>query len=194
MGNNKGYIENLDIDKFHYIKFKFTIIELINITEHNKEGFMNNRDLIDATKKILSGNGILFAGAGFSKKTTNINGLEPPLSWELSHKICDLMPDFEKDDDLMYVSDYYIKNNYDNNKLIKILKENFTIKNISQEHKDICNLNWKRVYTTNYDNTIKLAYTENGKDLQTISANDDESKNYNKNDNLCIHINGQING
>jgi len=155
---------------------------------------MYDKDLINATKKILSGNGILFAGAGFSKMTMNISDNEPPLSRELSHRICDLIPDFEKDDDLMYVSDYYIKNEYDNSKLIRVLKDSFTIKSISQEHIDICKLNWKRVYTTNYDNTIKLAYTKNDKDLQTISANDDESKNYNKNDNLCIHINGQING
>jgi hypothetical protein len=154
---------------------------------------MDNKDLIKVATKVLHGNAILFTGAGFSMNTTNISKKEPPLARDLSHQICQLMPGFVKDDDLMYVSDYYIKNNHDINMLIKLLKKNFTIKSIGKEHEDICKLNWKRIYTTNYDNSIKLAYTKNNRSLQTISANDSESKNFNKDESLCIHINGQIN-
>lgn len=152
----------------------------------------DNKKLIESVNKILSGNGILFTGAGFSLETKNIRNQEPPLAGSLSKKISKLIPDFEEDDDLMYVSDYYIKKNYDINKLIQLLRNEFTIKEVSPHHQNICKMNWKRIYTTNYDNTIKKSFTDNDNDIQAISANDKSSENYNKNNNLCIHINGRI--
>ena len=151
----------------------------------------NQLKLNEAINKTMSGHGLLFTGAGFSLNSKNIGSSQPPLSFELAKKISNLIPDFEEDSDLMFVSDYYIRKDYDKNKLIQLLKNEF-IKEISQEHKAIGQLKWKRVYTTNYDNTLELAYHNNDRQLQVISANDEHSEAYNKKQDLCIHINGKI--
>ena len=79
-------------------------------------------------KKIKTGNAILFTGAGFSLESTNIINENPPNSSDLSFEICKL-GGFPGDNDLRYVSDYYI----DHNNvciLIQYLKNTFSIKKL----------------------------------------------------------------
>ena len=139
--------------------------------------------------RLSTGKAILFTGAGFSRTATNINGTHPPAGDQLAKMIANL-GGFEEDDDLRYVSDYYLKN-FDPSKLLDFLKKEFTMKDVSSEHVEICKLKWKRIYTTNYDNVIELASYKSNKLVEGVVL-DDIPSGYYQNKNACVHINGYI--
>ena len=75
--------------------------------------------------------------------------------------------------------------------LVNFLKSIYTLKDVPLAIENICKHNWRRIYTTNYDNAIELASTKVGKIRTPISLTDDP-KIYSKENNICIHINGYI--
>jgi len=119
--------------------------------------------------KIASGKAILFTGAGFSVNTKNITGSQPPFAKELAEKICKL-GGFEVHDDLRYASDYYL-GSHGGEKLIPLLQENYTLTDVTEEHLNICKVNWRRYYTTNYDKSIEIASAKNQKIVECIDLN-----------------------
>jgi len=139
--------------------------------------------------QISSGKAILFTGAGFSRGTKNIDGQEPPISRELSIDICRL-GGFEDDEDLRYSADYY-SYHYEKEELIKLLKKKFTLTEVSEVHEIICRINWRRFYTTNYDNSIEISARRNKKMVECIDTTC-PTIDYYKREGLCIHINGSI--
>lgn len=144
----------------------------------------------DMLRKISTGKAIIFTGAGFSKKTVNILNEEPPLAKELSKKIGVLGGIGDDIEDLMFTSRFFLKYK-DKNELLKLLKDSFVLKEVSEEHKHICSLPWRRFYTTNYDNSIELACLNSGKRVDALDI-DAKPSNYMSQDNLCIHLNGVI--
>ncbi len=146
-------------------------------------------DTEELISKILTGKAILFTGAGFSKETKNIDNEEPPLAKKLATEICHL-GQFDKEDDLRYAADYYLENR-DKDKLVTFLKKKFSLNEVSDEHINICKLNWRRFYTTNYDKCIEIASAKSGKVVECIDINY-QTQEYYKRDGLCIHLNGSI--
>ncbi len=144
----------------------------------------------DMLRKISTGKAIIFTGAGFSKKTINILNEEPPLAKELSRKIGVLGEIGDDIDDLMFTSGFFLKYK-DKNELLKLLKDSFILKEVTEEHKIVCSLPWRRFYTTNYDNSIELACLSSGKRVDALDI-DAKPSNYMSQDNLCIHLNGVI--
>lgn len=138
---------------------------------------------------INTGRAILFTGAGFSFGCENIFRESPPIAKELS-KLIAKKGGIDEDDDLSYVSDYYL--NYKNrNDLLHLLKEHFTIVSSKPYHSQISSMKWKRIYTTNYDNSIEKSATDSKKVIYSLTA-DDNPKEFYKKKNCCIHINGSI--
>lgn len=151
----------------------------------------NHSDAIDSIcSSILSGKAVLFTGAGFSSGSINLNNLPPPRASDLAKEICRL-GSFEEDEDLRFAADYYLEHN-SKLPLIEHLRNTFTIKESSPDHDAIMSAQWRRFYTTNYDNVMELAALKANKRLDSIdlSARPDH---YSKATNLCIHINGSIN-
>lgn len=111
---------------------------------------------------INTGRAILFTGAGFSSECRNIFDKKPPLAGELARLISQ-KGKFEEDDDLTYVSDYFLSHG-NKNDLLHLLKENYTICKNEKYHSQISSMKWKRIYTTNYDDSIE----KSAKDLQKI--------------------------
>lgn len=138
---------------------------------------------------IESGKAILFSGAGFADGCINFKGGTPPRGKELAHQIAEL-GSFEKDDDLEYVAERYLKQNLERSKLIGFLKDTFTIRSTAAFHNAICALPWMRCYTTNYDNSIEVAGQAVGKRYETVFVGTSPTE-YSKN-NLVVHINGSI--
>ncbi len=149
----------------------------------------NEVDVQALLKKVASGKAILFTGAGFSVNTKNLTGSQPPFAKELAEKICKL-GNFKVHDDLRYVSDYYLDSN-GGEKLIPLLKKNYTLTDVTEDHINICKVNWRRYYTTNYDKSIELASAKNKKIVECIDLNY-ETGEYYKRSQLCIHLNGSI--
>ncbi|WP_018015600.1 SIR2 family protein [Teredinibacter turnerae] len=139
--------------------------------------------------KAHAGNAILFLGAGFSKGSVCESGKELPLAGQLSIEICKLGK-FEEDEDLAYSADYYLKYN-DPAKLVGMLRGRFHVTEVSDFHKSIASVNWRRVYTTNYDNAYELAAGCSEKVVSPITL-DHNPGNYFRNRDICIHINGAI--
>lgn len=146
-------------------------------------------DMNDLIGKIASGRAVLFIGAGFSVGTENVTNNQPALAKDLAKKICN-DAGFLVDDDLCYVSDYYI-NKLGIDGLIEILKDNYTIKDVSEDHVIVGGENWRRVYTTNYDNSFELSANRSNKPYYSLSLEDKPEEFYKKN-NICLHINGDI--
>lgn len=142
-------------------------------------------------RRLSSGEAILFAGAGFSSDASNIEKSNPPIAKDLAKGICELMQ-IDPSDDLLFASDMAI-NYYDKNVLLEFLKNIFSIVEVSEAHKTICSLPWRRIYTTNYDNTIEFASARVSKRIESVDLSYDPSK-YLKTENLCLHINGKLEG
>jgi SIR2-like domain len=147
-------------------------------------------ELSKLIQRVSSGEAILFVGAGFSKGAINNKKHEFPSARELSKEIAALAGIQEDDDDLRYVTEYYIQNG-GTEKLIELLKETFTTVETAEHHQIISAINWMRIYTTNYDDVVENAARKNSKWLKTITV-DDDPKEFYKLKNLCIHINGSI--
>ena len=86
---------------------------------------------------ILKGEAILFCGSGFSRGATNIQGEELASVSILLKKMCEEIK-IDYDDELEYVSEEYIKK-LGENRLIQLLKNNFTTKQVKEYHENIIN-------------------------------------------------------
>ena len=144
----------------------------------------------------IDGNAVLFLGAGFNSGAINFNDERFPLGNELCQRIIedgniDVSEDSEKDkEDLQYISERYLENNTKTD-LINFLKKQFKCKKLSDAQKIISSINWKRIYTTNYDDTIE--YASKIGEVQRDSI--DPKKNYAdvlRKKGAIIHINGYI--
>ena len=161
-------------------------IKKIDILEFTNS---NSNSLEEVLQKISSGNAILFTGAGFSSNAENIIGKEPPRASDLADLISK-KGGFDGEGDLKFSANYFLRTKNDN-ELIELLKEQYTLKDIHQSHKDICSVPWRRIYTTNYDNSIELGLRANGLTGECITLNEDP-KIYYKKKNICVQINGNI--
>ncbi len=153
----------------------------------------DNEDSIKKIQRIINtGRAILFTGAGFSVGCKNINNTTPPRADELAKLIYKKgnFDEEESDPSLGYASELFMEQR-NKSDLIDILRENFTMQEIGREHEKILSFCWKRIYTTNYDDSIEKAATKNGKIMHSLTL-DDNPKEFYKKENCCIHINGNI--
>lgn len=153
-------------------------------------------NLNEAIRHALAGNAMIFTGAGFSYKAKNlVNPVEPkdndfPMGDELSYKLCDLIS-LKKSNNLKYVSNQFIK--LDKTKeLIKELKTLLTCKESRPYHDVITSLNWKRTYSTNYDDIFEVSGNKSLFSRTPVTLADNPRDYYNQKD-IVIHLNGYIN-
>lgn len=139
-------------------------------------------------EEICKGEALLFCGAGFSygahlfngNKVEGVSGFIKSLKEELE------VEDEEEDpDDLKYYSNEY-NNKFGAARLVELLKKYFYVNKISETQKNIGELPWRRIYTTNYDNVLELS---TGK--QTVTLSKEPSEVVSLND-CVIHLNGSI--
>ncbi|MFA6630083.1 MAG: SIR2 family protein, partial [Sulfuricurvum sp.] len=162
-----------------------------NLNKITTTDCFNEHDINKLMRLIASGKAILFAGAGFSSEAINIQDDEIPIGRVLADKI-DKITGERSHQDLLVASEKALDNNLEN-ELIDLLKNVFTIKEIKDYHETIINLPWRRFYTTNYDFVIRDAGLKNSKRIKCVTTSDSVSENLNEK-NLCIHINGHIDG
>ena len=135
---------------------------------------------------------MLFLGSGFSFGATNNNPKDSKFkgAGTLAHILLEHAGYSSKKDDLRKASSAYLKKKTPED-LIALLKQEFCATSISPSHDYIGSLNWFRIYTTNYDNIIELAYGKAQKPLipKTLSSIHRKTEDYRH---CCIHLNGFI--
>ena len=142
-------------------------------------------------RRISTGKAIAFTGAGFSLGTKNVLGSTPPMAGELAKKLS-LLCNLEESEDLMFAADVALEY-ADNISVLDLLKDNYTLTSVSEYHEKICKLPWKKFFTTNYDNSIELACLNIGKRIESVDLSY-KPTNFFKKNNVCLHINGKIEG
>lgn len=145
-------------------------------------------DINRAIEHAISGKALLFLGAGFSTEADNINDQKMGDAKKFSRFLCGKMG-LPNNDDLSRVSNIYLKNN-SVVELIDLLKNEFSCKYVNDFYKVITDVNWNRVYTTNYDDVFEYAARKSSKTYTSVTV-DKEPRKYNKR-NTVVHINGFI--
>lgn len=145
--------------------------------------------LTEAINYIFDENCILFLGSGASLTAKNIRGENLKSGGSLANHLFELCG-LESDNNLTNATEEYL-DQFGEYNLISLLKELYTIRSIQEEHRILGSLNWKRIYTTNYDNALELAYNENGKVLTPVTLSNRPSHFKDKR-HISIHINGYI--
>lgn len=156
-------------------------------------------DIKEIIECALDGQAILFLGSGFSVGAINFtkNGDFPIGSGLCEALIEDGKIDVEGEpeadkQDLQYISTRYLENNTKRD-LLKVLKNCFNCKDVSEGHKVIASLPWKKIYTTNYDDVMELASKAVGINREGVHSKNKIGDIYSRKD-AIIHINGFING
>lgn len=156
-------------------------------------------ELTDAIRYALDGKALLFVGAGFSidQDAKNQKGTPLKSGGELSQHLlglCD-MGDIDPIPPLDLAAQY-CRNTLKVHNLIDELKELFTVTNCAEWQKNIINIPWQRIYTTNYDDLSEFCRNkhENLQELKKLKSVTIEKKLSDIHDksNLCIHLNGYI--
>lgn len=148
-------------------------------------------ELKKAIEKILDGQAVLFAGAGFSYGAKNGQGNVPSADMLKKSLLLDMGMDENSEHGLETIADFYKKKKTARG-LVAKLKEQYNILQIAEHHKKIMDLPWKRIYTTNYDQVVEMASQGNINGLvrdAVILSDDFEETNKTA---IFVHINGYI--
>lgn len=143
----------------------------------------------DAIKLVLDGRGLLFTGAGFSYGAKNLLGKPIPTGEQLAKELISAIG-IPGQADLDRASAAFLRKRSPDD-LVKLLKENYTATSITESHKSIANLNWMRVYTTNYDSVYEKARKEINKSTRAVTAKERPDGLVSLRE-LVIHLNGLI--
>jgi len=146
-------------------------------------------EINEAIDLIFDGNCLLFTGAGVSITARNLKdeNLKP------AAKLTEMLYNESKvtgGGNLESAVDEYLEV-FGEQKLISLLKEQYTVKSIEEEQMILGSLNWRRIYTTNYDNVLETAYTKNGKLLTPVTLAN-KPFHFKDKSHVCVHLNGYI--
>jgi hypothetical protein len=141
----------------------------------------------DQFRHALDGDAVLFLGTGFSLGAINKANKNFPLANHLSKH---LMTDLGESDDapLQTSTEIYIKRRYQSG-LLAFLNQQLGVKAIAGHHQSFARPNWRRVYTTNYDEVFERAAKAENKDVRPLTLAPRIPKSE-KGRIDCIHING----
>jgi hypothetical protein len=146
---------------------------------------------------LLDGNSMLFLGAGFTASSaTNMRGSSVPGSSQLIASLLQSIGELPTADDsnksLADVADYCFSSDTRRSQSVQRLREEFTLVEQSKWHSLLLTkVPWKRIYTTNYDNAIELAFSTEGKKANAYSAMSKFAAPHAMST-TCVHVNGMV--
>lgn len=123
-------------------------------------------ELTSAINSIFSGNAILIVGSGFSLGALNKANKPVPGVDELISKLLDLIPEvsvenFDREsitkEQLPDIAEYVIEDLNKKEEVMELIRSQYNVNFCTNFQREISNLNWYGIYTTNYDNLIETA-------------------------------------
>jgi hypothetical protein len=146
-------------------------------------------EIDEAFRHALDGDAILFLGAGFSLGAQNQAGEDFPLGTDLSTSLMEDLGEEEK------VSRQIASELYAEKKgevgLLHFLKEKLGVREVAAHHKVFAAPNWRRVYTTNYDEVFETAVRLVGRRVRPLILTP-RIPQAERGETDCIHINGYL--
>lgn len=120
-----------------------------------------------------NGGGLLFCGAGFSADCLNFGpdqmlGTSAQLLEMLNTELKQVLP-FR---DLKNAADEFRDRKGDNG-MLALLKDRYTVADVTTDMTDLLRYPWETVYTTNYDNAIELAAQAAKRQTEPLNNTDD---------------------
>lgn len=148
-------------------------------------------EISQAIHHALNGRAILFTGAGFSFGAVNREGSRIPAGHALARTLLTEISYANRSGSLDKAAAAFLRRK-SGAELVKLLLDCFTLGEVTESHREIAKLPWKRVYTTNYDMVFEEARKHEKIPCNSIDGIDDPKDHLSKN-NLVIHVNGAIN-
>ena len=145
--------------------------------------------LREAIRHALSGEALLFLGAGASRSARGRKGAPLPIGQELSNNLaadCALPPKYDLGD----IAEFFIEQRSETT-LINALRRLLKVENISSDLEVIASIPWNRIWTTNYDDAIEKALDANRATYVSLTTASDVA-NARGNRLLVLHINGAL--
>lgn len=134
---------------------------------------------------------VLFLGSGFSADAKNKRNQGPPVGNGLKNSILTelKLPTEQNTDDLKDVAKYAVSRRVD---LLRLLQELYTITDINPNQETILAKNWRRIYTTNYDDIVEFSGKKSGILPARKSFSLDDQRPAKLPPNSVIHLHGYI--
>lgn len=158
---------------------------------------MTNNSIDALLARVADGNSVLFLGAGFPANDI-VNTLDQPIpgSAGLAEQLLDAIGEpiapGEPSGILADVADYCFREDDKRAKAVQRIRAVLSVKSLADwQIKLLTQPPWKRIYTTNYDNAIELAFSSRGRQASNVSAMTKYSRPI-AGMLSCIHINGMI--
>lgn len=145
--------------------------------------------LKEGINKIFEGNCMLFLGSGFSLDSVNVNHKKLMSAGSLSDKL-DSMSGGDNEGSLENAAEEFI-DNFGEQRLVDFLRKEFTVIEYSTEQETIGKCKWKRIYTTNYDDTMEKIAQKSGRVLTPVTLSSSLQEYRDKSDTV-VHLNGSV--
>ncbi|KPN74255.1 SIR2 family protein [Neisseria sp. 74A18] len=149
-------------------------------------------DYQEALFHAKAGQALLFYGSGMSSEVIGINGKKMPLGYQLSHLLSKELGYSESEyiDNLEDSSQLYIEE-LGEYKLIELLKDIFTTKNVPEYYEWISKNRWRSIFTTNYDDSLEYSSQQNSISRSAVGPLMN-NRDYPPSNDYIIHVNGYI--
>ena len=149
-------------------------------------------ELKEAIELAIDGHAVLFVGAGYSQGATNSLGQPFKSARELADHLAigAGLPNGTPLDD---AAEEFV-NLHGEEELVREIKAEFAVAEVTSAQKGIADLPWRRIYTTNYDNVLEKARSSSMKRLRSVTlSNEARLRDSDKiSETLCVHLNGFV--
>lgn len=145
--------------------------------------------LEDAVGAIDPATAVLFLGSGFSLGATGVGGKSPPNGAGLRTHFIDVLglPESTRYD-LQILSDEFASD--DEAKLYRELTRIFRVSSISEAQSRVLSENWRRIYTTNYDDVVEFHRLKSKAEPRSFDFSEPVPNKFA--DGAVVHLHGSI--
>jgi len=146
-------------------------------------------DSDEMLRRIASGNAVLFLGAGFSFGSTSVGSDKLSTASVIADQLGSIAG-FQAEGDLRYAAEKF-RQLVGAQELVDFLRSAFSVAATTPDHQTVASLEWRRVYTTNYDLAFERAAESSGRVVSTVDLSQHPSEHLSQ-AGACVHINGSL--